>query len=105
MAKDGVDGAARQAALADVPSPTERLVIEDVPLDPDFGEAIENEMALTLDDLLGRRKRTLFLDARAAIAAAPQAADLLAARLRRDEAWRERELHRFLALAQTYIPE
>ena len=104
MARDAVDLAARQAALAHVPSRTHELRIEAAPLDPGFDEAIEREMARTLDDLLGRRKRTLFVDAREAIAAAPQAVDLLAARLGRDQTWRDREMHRFLALAQTYIP-
>ena len=52
--------------------------------------AVQNELARTVEDVLARRLRLLFLDADAAIAAAPRVAQLLRDALGRDAAW-ERE--------------
>ncbi|MEO6910909.1 MAG: glycerol-3-phosphate dehydrogenase/oxidase [Edaphobacter sp.] len=65
--------------------------------------AARYEMARTVEDVLARRTRALFLDARAAIEAAPVAADLLAKELGRSDAWRDRDLQQFLDLANGYI--
>jgi glycerol-3-phosphate dehydrogenase len=61
------------------------------------------EMARTLEDVLARRTRALFLDARAAIEMAPGAARLLARELGRDEAWRDAQVEAFRALAAGYL--
>ena len=63
------------------------------------------EMARTVEDVLARRTRALFLDARAAIEAAPLVADVLARELGRSEACRETDLQNFLAVAQGYVYE
>jgi len=65
--------------------------------------AARYEMARTVEDVLARRTRALFLDARAAIEAAPAVADLLAKELGRDPPWRERDLQNFLTVAQGYV--
>jgi glycerol-3-phosphate dehydrogenase len=65
--------------------------------------AARHEMARTVEDVLARRTRALFMDARAAIEAAPIVADLLAKELGRSEAWREKDLHNFLSVAQGYV--
>jgi glycerol-3-phosphate dehydrogenase len=65
--------------------------------------AARHEMARTVEDVLARRTRALFLDARAAIEAAPLVADVLAKELGRNAAWRERDLHSFLTVAQSYV--
>jgi glycerol-3-phosphate dehydrogenase len=65
--------------------------------------AVRHEMARTVEDVLARRTRALFLDARAAIEAAPAVASLLAKELGRSEAWSERDMQRFLAVAQGYV--
>jgi len=62
------------------------------------------EMARSLEDVLARRSRALFLDARAAIESAPLAADILARELGRDRAWREAQIGAFRTLAQSYLP-
>jgi glycerol-3-phosphate dehydrogenase len=67
--------------------------------------AVRFEMARTVEDVLARRTRALFLDARAAIEAAPVVADLVAKELGRNEAWREKDLQNFLAVAQGYVYE
>jgi glycerol-3-phosphate dehydrogenase len=63
------------------------------------------EMARTVEDVLARRTRALFLDARAAIEAAPLVADVLAKELGRREAWRDKDLQNFRAVAQGYVYE
>jgi glycerol-3-phosphate dehydrogenase len=65
--------------------------------------AARYEMARTVEDVLARRTRALFLDARAAIEAAPVVADLLAKELGRTESWREKDLQSFLTVAQGYV--
>ncbi|MEO8736793.1 MAG: glycerol-3-phosphate dehydrogenase/oxidase [Edaphobacter sp.] len=65
--------------------------------------AARYEMARTVEDVLARRTRALFLDARAAIEAAPVVANLLAKELGRSDAWRDSDLQQFLDLAKGYI--
>jgi glycerol-3-phosphate dehydrogenase len=67
--------------------------------------AVRHEMARTVEDVLSRRTRTLPLDARAAIAMAPRVAELIAAELGRDEAWRAAQVRQFTTLAQGYLIE
>lgn len=66
---------------------------------------VRHEMARTVEDILARRVRALFLDARAAIDAAPVVADLMAAELNKDAAWKEEQVVAFRKLAQSYLLE
>ena len=63
------------------------------------------EMARTVEDVLARRTRALFLDSRAAIEAAPIVAKALAEQLHRSEAWMEQDLQSFYAVARGYVYE
>lgn len=65
--------------------------------------AARHEMARTVDDVLARRTRALFLDARAALEAAPTVACLLAQELGRNDAWKASDLRRFNETAQGYL--
>jgi len=65
--------------------------------------AARHEMARTVEDVLARRTRALFLDARAAMEAAPAVADLLAAELHRTEEWKAKDLAAFLDTAKGYL--
>ena len=65
--------------------------------------AARYEMARTVEDVLARRTRALFLDARAAIEAAPTVADLLARELHRSEAWKANDLQAFKEIAKGYL--
>ncbi len=67
--------------------------------------AIRHEMARTIEDVLARRLRLLFLDAKAAIKAAPVVADLMAKELGRDEEWKYNQLENFNSLARNYLLE
>jgi glycerol-3-phosphate dehydrogenase len=53
--------------------------------------------------VLGRRTRSLLLDARASIEAAPAVARLLARELGRDAAWGEAQVQTYTTLARGYI--
>jgi len=61
------------------------------------------EMARTVDDVLARRTRALFLNAKAALAMAPAVARLLATELGRDEAWQQRQLAEFADIVSGYV--
>ncbi len=65
--------------------------------------AARREMARTVEDVLARRTRALFLDARAAIQAAPDVARLLAEELHRSASWMQKDLLEFTELAQGYL--
>jgi glycerol-3-phosphate dehydrogenase len=64
--------------------------------------AVRHEMARTLEDVLARRTRALFLDAAAAIDMAAPAAHLMAGELKRDERWIKEQLAQFINLAGNY---
>jgi glycerol-3-phosphate dehydrogenase len=67
--------------------------------------AARYEMARKVEDVLARRTRALFLDARAAIEAAPAVADLLASELHRCDAWKADDLRSFQETAKGYLYE
>lgn len=65
--------------------------------------AVRQEMARTVEDVLARRTRALFLNAGAAIAAAPRVAELMACEFNLDEHWAARQVSDFEALAEGYL--
>lgn len=65
--------------------------------------AARREMARTVEDVLSRRTRALFLNAKAAIDLAPRVAGILARELNHDEQWIAEQLQSFNALAQGYL--
>ena len=65
--------------------------------------AIRNEMAQTVEDVLARRTRILFIDARVAYNLAPKVAEIMMKELRKDEGWKEKQIASFLELAKGYL--
>jgi glycerol-3-phosphate dehydrogenase len=65
--------------------------------------AARHEMARTVEDVLARRTRALFLNARAALAMAPAVAALMAAELGWDDVTREKQLSAFRDVASNYV--
>jgi glycerol-3-phosphate dehydrogenase len=97
---------ADEAAVRDLARADPRL---GEPLDPALScigaqvvWAARVEMARTVEDVLARRCRALFLNAAAAIRMAPAVARLMARELGRDESWQRREVAAFEVLAQQY---
>jgi glycerol-3-phosphate dehydrogenase len=64
--------------------------------------AVREEMARTVEDVLARHTRALFLNASAAIAMAEPVAKLLAAELGRNEDWIAEQVKEFCELAEQY---
>jgi glycerol-3-phosphate dehydrogenase len=65
--------------------------------------SVRNEMAMTVEDILARRSRLLFVDAQAAIEAAPAVAHQMAKLLKEDQQWEEEQVSSFLAVANGYL--
>ncbi len=64
--------------------------------------AARYELARTVEDVLARRNRALFLDAAAAQAAAPEVTRILAEELGHDADWQTRTLADFQAIAESF---
>jgi glycerol-3-phosphate dehydrogenase len=62
-------------------------------------------MARTIDDILSRRVRLLFLDARAAVSVADKVAKELAKELGHNEEWAENQIIKFKKLANGFLLE
>lgn len=65
--------------------------------------AVREEMARTVEDVLARRMRMLFLDARASIRMAPEVARLMASELGNSEDWVDRQVKEYEKLAMGYL--
>jgi glycerol-3-phosphate dehydrogenase len=65
--------------------------------------AARSEMARTVEDVLARRTRALFLNARAALAMAPQVARLMAREMDKERRWEDHQVGAFMELAQGYV--
>jgi glycerol-3-phosphate dehydrogenase len=125
MAEHALDRACASAGLAAPPCRTARLALEASPWgignDPielcamggeanhDAIAALTREaaragMARTVDDVLARRSRALFLDARGALSLAPAVAGALARELSRDEPWIAAQVRDFRERAARFLP-
>ncbi len=65
--------------------------------------SVENEMALTVEDFLSRRRRALILDARAAIDTAPFVAKLMANKLNKGKKWQKEQVEAFNSKAKKHL--
>ena len=118
MAEDCVNHAAQAAGLPTRPCRTRELRM--LPLhrrasapamhpelpytEEDVRHAVREQMARTIEDVLGRRTRALFLNANAAMQMAPGTARVMAAELGWSESHTSGELDGFRRLAQQYLP-
>ena len=64
--------------------------------------AVRHEMAITVEDVLARRVRLLFIDAREAQRVAPRVAQIMAEELGRDQTWIDEQVASFTELASRY---
>ncbi|HEY4111452.1 glycerol-3-phosphate dehydrogenase/oxidase [Puia sp.] len=100
----GTDAPAIRTLIEKEPALSARLV-EWLPYtEAEVVWAVRREMARTVEDVLARRLRILFLDAQAALHAAPRVVELLAAELGRDGDWKRNQLIDFNRLAFGYLP-
>ncbi len=99
----GSDEAAIQLMIAGDPSLSEKIHPRYDYTKAELKWFVEHEMAITIEDILARRTRLLFLDARAAVEAAPLVAQLMAAVIGKDAAWVREQLDTFNDLAKNYL--
>lgn len=118
MAEDAVNNAIFVAKFSYKDCVTKHLKIESSEFDNiNYDEAvekiysaenikifIENEMAIAVEDILARRTRLLFLDAKKAIETAPLVAKQMAIVLNKDQEWIQLEIDNFTQLAKNYLP-
>jgi glycerol-3-phosphate dehydrogenase len=64
-----------------------------------------NEMAVTVEDILARRTRALFLDSRASVEAAPGVARIMAEESGFDDKWQREQCDSYSSLAENYFLE
>jgi len=123
MAQDAVNRAARTARLdrLECKTKTLKLVDNEIPeensaegtvlipslpyTETHIRQAVNSEMAVTLEDVLARRTRCLFLDARASLQIAPRVAAILRDELGWDFERMENEIHSFQQVAASYIAD
>lgn len=65
--------------------------------------AVRQEMARTVEDVLARRVRVLFLDARVAMEIAPEVAAIMAGELNQGQDWIDRQVACFTQIAKNFI--
>ncbi|MEW4923695.1 glycerol-3-phosphate dehydrogenase/oxidase [Algibacter sp. 2305UL17-15] len=99
----GTDKKAIKALIEDSPELGEKLHPRLEFLKAEVVWAVKHEMARTIEDVLARRVRMLFLDAKAAIEAAPTVATILANELNKNEDWTQRQISDFIEIANHYV--
>ena len=65
--------------------------------------AVREEMAMTVEDVLARRSRALFLNAETTLALAPKVAKIIAEEAGHNQDWFDQQIKEFNALAQNYL--
>lgn len=118
MAEETIDTAERVGDLGRRPTRTADLPLETSAVDAkgeplhgklpytvnDVAVAVRHEMARTVEDVLARRTRALFLDTKTSIEMAPRVASVMARELRRDATWEAEQVRAFTELAKSYLP-
>ncbi len=80
------------------------LIHEDFPYQKaEIIYAVRNEMARTVEDVLARRTRIIFLDAKAALDVSGEVAEIMAVELGENEKWIENQLQEFENVAHNYL--
>ncbi len=65
--------------------------------------SLKNEMAIKLEDILARRTRCLFLDAKETIRIAPKVLEIMKTFLKKDNDWEKKEFSNFMKISKNYI--
>ncbi|MGI8636273.1 MAG: glycerol-3-phosphate dehydrogenase C-terminal domain-containing protein, partial [Segetibacter sp.] len=99
----GTDAEGIKALLKENPSFNKKLVDHLPYTEAEVVWAVRYEMARNIEDVLARRLRILFLNALAAIEAAPRVAALIADELGYTEEWKTNQLEEFYKLGNQYL--
>lgn len=113
-----IHGFEANGAAGSVYGSDNKYISELIAVNPEYGEklhpgfdylyahvvwAVREEMALTLEDVLTRRLRMLFLDASASVEVAPKVARWMAMELHYDKSWEVSQVDKFCQLAANYM--
>jgi glycerol-3-phosphate dehydrogenase len=98
----GSDAPAIQQLMRDDPELGEPLAAGLPYVGAEVVWAARHEMARTVEDVLSRRTRSLFLNRKAALGAAPKVASLMARELERDSEWESHQLAAFRRVAAQF---
>ncbi|MDX2047774.1 MAG: glycerol-3-phosphate dehydrogenase/oxidase [Chitinophagaceae bacterium] len=99
----GSDAAGIRKIMAEFPETKERLHPAMLYTKAEVVWSVQHEMAMTVEDVLARRMRMLFLDARAAAASAKVVAEIMAKEMNKGEEWIKEQEEEFKQLAEGYI--
>ena len=109
MAEETINRAAELGALPSRPCATAQTALaktEDAGTLEEFTlRAVRTEMARTIEDVLSRRTRQLYLDARASLEGANSVAEILATELRRDAAWKANQLKVYDSVVKAHLAD
>lgn len=103
LAVYGTDAAGIKKLIRDNPALKEHLHPQYPYTIAEVVWAVRHEMAVKLEDVLARRLRILFLDAKAAMEIAPKVAGIMSKELGMTEDWENEQLSDFKELAVNYI--
>ena len=92
------------AGQISTPIPASLAGLTDTELEPLIRRAVQEEACMTVEDMLARRSRQLFLDARVAIEIAPRIAEMMAKERGKDEVWKTEQINIFRNMAGQYLP-
>jgi glycerol-3-phosphate dehydrogenase len=104
LAAYGADSEKVRGLIAENPALSEILHPKLPYLKAEVVWAAREELARTIEDVLARRTRALFLNAAAASEMAPAVASLLAAELGWDDRTKENQVSKFREVARNYLP-
>jgi glycerol-3-phosphate dehydrogenase len=99
----GSDAAAIRKLITDDPALGQTLDSQLPYLEAEVIWAARMEMARTVEDILARRTRALFLNAKAALRMAPHVAKIMAKELGKDDSWQADQLKAFNETAKGYL--
>ncbi|EHK91318.1 glycerol-3-phosphate dehydrogenase/oxidase [Aggregatibacter actinomycetemcomitans] len=99
----GADIPAIKALEAENPEMAEKIHPRHLNTIAEVVWAVRQEMAQSVEDVLARRVRLLFLDARAAMDSAAKVANILAKELGKDAQWEKEQTEKFLNIAKHYL--
>ncbi len=105
LAVYGADAPAIQALAKQKPELAERLSPELSIIGAQVVWAVREEMARTVDDVLARRTRALYLNARAAVGMAQKVAALMSRELGRVPSWEAQQVNDFQQIAEHFMAE
>ena len=99
----GSDAAAIKELIRKDPKLGEPLFPQNILIKAQVVWAVREEMARTVEDVLARRLRVLFLDAKLAMDMAPMVAKIIAGELNKDSQWQQQQINDFADIANNYL--